>query len=749
MRKAGWKSVLLGLVFVGASLFAPALRAQPAPAEGAVRGRVLDAETGEPVPYTQVLLEEIGRSGTAGEDGRFEIVNLRPGAYTLETYRIGYGTLTRRVQVPPGDTLRLTLRVSPSAVRAGEVIVRGRRAEAEGLAEADVALEGAALRRHLGATIAETLDEEPGLAMRSMGPAPARPVLRGLGGERLLVLEDGGRTGDLSASSSDHALVIEPITAERVEVLRGPAVLRYGSNALAGVINVARGYVPTSRPADMEAELTTQAASVNRSYAAGLGLTAPAGPFAVQADGSVRRAQDLHTPAGVLDNTSLATYNASAGASLVESWGYAGAAGSYYQSDYGIPGGFVGAHPEGVSITLERYHLEARGAYLPSASLFDRIEARADYSRYHHKEFESDGLLGVEFGVVSYHGAVTAYTGAFGPFDEGAVGLWGAYRDYASGGLSSTPRSVERALAGFVYQGATWAPFTLKAGLRYDVRAVRPRHEFEADIGSVRDRTFGGFSACVSGAWQATGGLTTGLRLMRSLRLPGIIELYSEGPHLAAYTYEVGNPNLDAEKGYGAELFADYRSRRFTAGLAFYAYYITDYIFPRNTGEPSVVQVPIYQYTGATARMAGGEASARWQFTDALALDGTLSYVRGTLTETETPLPQIPPLQGALGLSYKWEALTLGATLRAAGPQNRVYTFLDPAVEGIAEAPTDGYAVLDLSAQYYFVGGGLLHTINFGVENALNTIYRDHLARVRIIMPEPGRNVTLLYRVHF
>ncbi len=733
------------LIIILASLAASSAAAQT----GAVIGRAVDAESGEPVPFTQILVEEAQRSDVADEEGFFEITLLRPGAYTLKSFRIGYEQMSRQISVPADDTLRLVLRLSNTSTTLGEIVVRGERDAGGQLAEADESLEGRLLRRRLGTTIAETLDDQPGLSMRSMGPARARPVLRGLGGARLLMLEDGMRTGDLSATSSDHAVAIEPLTAERIEVLRGPAVLLYGSNALAGVVNVERGYVPTSRPDGLHAELTTQAQSVNRGVALGASLQAPAGPLAMQADGSLRRAQNLHTPAGVLENTELTTYNGSLGMSRVTDWGYAGLAGSYYQSDYGIPGGFVGAHPDGVSITLERYHLEARGAFRPRASHIRRVEAEGAFNRYHHKEFEAAGILGIEFGVLSWNGKLTAYTQNLGPFSRGAFGVWGEYRDYASGGLSFTPRSNEIGAAGFAYQETRFNPFTLKAGLRYDLRLVIPEEETETDIGFIRKRTFGGVSASLAGSWRASSAFNAGLRLMHSLRMPGITELYSQGPHLAAYTFQVGNPDLRVEKGWGVEVFSDVQNGALAASLALFYNYFTDYIFPRPTGETSRVLLPIYRYSGARARMAGGEATAGWQLSDGFSLNGALSYVRGALLDTGTPLPAMPPLQGTLGLTYERKALTLSATARAAAPQNRVYTFPQTGAPGRAEAPTAGYVLLDVSAQYHITAAGLLHTFTFGIENALNTEYRDHLSRVRVIMPEPGRNAGLLYRVYF
>lgn len=736
-----WRASLGGALFLLLGLFAHPALAQTR--QGTVVGTVQDAETGEAVEFAQILLEEANRSTVSDVDGRFTLRFLPSGLFTLKAYRIGYKPLIRNVEVPAGDTLSLTLQMSSTTLAAGEIVVEGAREAAEQLADAALELEGQRLRQRLGTTIAETLEDEPGISMRSMGPAPARPVLRGLGGERLLVLEDGGRTGDLSASSTDHAVVIDPMTAERLEVVRGPAALVYGPNTLGGVINVIRDYVPTSRPDAVHFQLSAQAQSVNTGYAGGGSLLAPlGGALAIHADGSFRQGQNVSTPEGKLMNTELTTTNASVGGSLVQPWGYAGVAGSYYATEYGIPGGFVGAHPNGVNIDIERRHLESRAEVITPLVWIPRLEARGTYSRYHHQEFESDGSLGIEFGLLSYHGSLTARTAQYGPFRKGAIGLWGEYRDYASGGFSSTPPSIEWTLAGFAFQDIHFADFTVQGGLRYDLRSIQPGKETTSSlIGNIEERTFGGISASASALWHPVRILSIGITGMRSLRMPGIEELYSEGPHLAAYSFEIGNPMLERETGYGAEVFARYQNGHLNASAAAYANVIDDYIFPRDTGELNFrVHLPIFQYTGAEARMVGAEARASWQLLRRWAVECTASYVRGTLTDLDQPIPWMPPLQGKVGVQYGRRAFNAGVDLRLAGPQDRVGPF---------EESTDGYAVLDLFAQYHFTAGGLLHTLDFGVENVTDTAYRDHLSRVKSIMPEPGRNVKILYKMFF
>jgi len=733
---------LLGALMVLGGIWPSGVTAQPQrQSPGVITGAVHDADSHAPVSFTQVVLEELNRGTTSDANGRFELAGIPAGTYTLKAFRIGYEQIARRITVPSGDTVRVDIDMTSSAVSADGVVVEGDR-DSGTLADPALSVEGRDLRQHLGTTIAETLNDQPGIAMRSMGPAPARPVLRGLGGERLLVLEDGGRTGDLSAVSSDHAVVIEPMTAERIEIIRGPAALVYGSNTLGGVVNVVRGSVPSVRPDGLHAGMSVQGQSVNEGLSGGLMLTAPVGPLSVSMDGSIRQAGDLQTPAGKLGNTALSTYNASAGVSRIGQRGYIGGAGGYYYSEYGIPGGFVGAHPNGVDIRIDRKHAELRGEYLPRAAWLQRVEGRTQFSRYFHQEFESRDVVGVEYGILSGQASVVGYTAGLGPFTKGAVGMWGELRSVASGGLSFTPNAAEQTVAAFAFQEATVGAVSIQGGLRFDYRAVTPEHEKESRrVGFIRQRTFSGVSASLAGTWRPSRQVTAGLTLMRSLRMPGVEELYSEGPHLASYSFEVGNADLDSERGWGVEATARYAGTRASASLALFGNYIQDYIHPQNTGDTTYsVLLPIYQFRGATATMIGGEASASVPIGFGFGVEGSASYVRGTFTDSGDPLPFMPPLTGRTGLRYRNGPITLGLAARAATAQERLGAF---------EERTDGYVVFDAFGQFYLSTGNLLHTFDLTIENLTNAEYHDHLSRVKVIMPEPGLNLRLLYKVYF
>ncbi len=730
--------------FLSSLLFLLAAGLAPRPVQAqsvVVEVIVVSSENGDPVEFALVFLDEIRRTATTDIEGRFVLANIPVGEHTIMVSRIGFETLSRSIEVTGQDSFRVSLTMRPTVLSHEEAVVESDRMVGAAIVT-EQELKGEELREHLGTTIAETLNDMPGLSTRSMGPAPARPVLRGLGGERLLILENGSRTGDLSQTSSDHALVVDPLAAERIEIVRGPAALVYGSNTLAGVINVVKESISASLPNDVVGSATLQAQSVSSGIAAGFGVTAPVGSSLVMhASATAREAGDIRTPEGRLGNTELSTLTGEAGISWVGPRGYVGFSGSIYDSDYGIPGGFVGAHPNGVSLKVDREMAKYRAELLRPVRWVDRLEWDASWTRYFHQEFESNGSLGIEFGLITWRTKLTAFTNEVGIFHRGAVGVWAEHRDYVTGGFSFTPPTTERTFAAFVYQDAHLGNGVIEAGLRIDSRVVTPRTESVSDIGFIRQRTFGNVSASIMALQPIREGLSARLLAMRSIRLPGIEELFSEGPHLAAYSFEVGNPDLNGEIGTGFEAGILLDHDRVSGSASAFVNWFEGFIFPENTGELNFrVYIPIYQFSSVDARMFGGEGQVIVDLGSGLEWSSSLSWVRGTMTETGTPIPWTPPLKGRTSLVKEGSRFKWTASLRGASEQTRLGPF---------EEETGGYLVPDISGQVHFVRGGMLQTVTLAIDNVTDTTYRDHLSRVKSIMPEPGRNVRLLYRVHF
>ncbi len=745
---------------------------------GTVVGVVVDAASGRPLPAAQVRLLGVNRGDLTHDDGAFEFADLPAGRYTVSVQRVGYAAAERTVVLGPGGRGDVRVELAPSAARLAPVVVTGavgERREGEALRPTRV-VGGAELDRRLGETVAATLQSQPGVTMSSLGPATARPVIRGLAGDRVLVLEDGVRPGDLSSTSADHAVAVDPLTARQLEVVRGPNSLLYGPSALGGVVNVVRDEVPTSPLEHAHGAAIAQGASANRGATAGGYFAAPLGHLAgahlaARVEGSARRGGDLRTPLGTLRNTDLRTYGGAAGLALVGERGHAGVSLRGYGNDYGIPGGFVGAHPNGVDVRMRRSTVRAEaerrfdadgggprvlGVPLASARL------TAAYTDYGHRELEASGAVGTRFAQELGQAELVVRHGAAGRVASGAVGARVQWRGVATGGALRTPSTDDVSAAAFVVEEATLGRVRVQGGVRYDHARYEPRQRTFVRVGEqlfpTGPRTFGAVSGSLGALVDAGRGVQVGASAARAYRTPDFNELYSDGPHLAAYTYDVGNPRLGEETGVGGDLFVRVARPRLRAEAAGFVNALSGYVYPRNTGLLGRQGGrPLFQFTGRDALLAGADASAEWTARPALVVEGTLSYVRGRLRGAPDSLPAdpalglparrgsrdlplMPPLQGRLGARFERPRWFAGAGVRAAARQARL---------GDYETPTAGYAVGDLSAGLRLVLGARLHTLTLRVDNALDQEYRDHLSRVKAVLPEAGRNVSLLYRVAF
>lgn len=711
-----------------------------------IRGQITDIQTGEPIGWTNILIVETGRFTTSHEDGHFFLGNLIEGEFTVRTHRVGYESVTRKVNLTAGDTISLNIRLRASAFRSRAIEVIGERENGSEV-QVERRVDGRELRQQLGRTLAETLQNEPGMSQSSMGPAPARPVMRGLSGDRLMVLEDGRTTGDISTSSPDHALAIDPINSNHIEILRGPAALVYSPNAMAGVVNVVRGQIPTEIPNHFHGTASIQGETVNQGLSTGISSFGSIKNVGIRGDFGLRNATDIQTPIGKLQNTAIQNIHGALGASHVHDWGLYGASANFYRSSYGIPGNFTGSHPEGVKINLQRQQVDARFDRSMSFAFLRRIVAEYTFSHYYHEELEFDpatsrhDLIGSEYSLFTHTMNLRVFNDKSGPFDRGIFGGFAEISNFTAGGLTFTPETDEYNLAMYSYQQIRRGDWDIQLGARLDAASVRPVRPTQTSFGHRRQRDFVNASGGISAVYRLSNPLSTGVSVMRTVRMPGVEELFTEGPHLPAYSFEVGNPDLNEEIGHGLEWNIRFATDRFGFRNAWYVNHFSNYLYPRNTGQMSARRpLPIYQISGDEVRMWGAEWMMEVELSSVLSLDATVSYVEGTILATNEPLPFIPPLSGKVDLQYSNRKLTVGTSSRIARKQDRLGEF---------EEPTDGYIVFDAFAQYFFTRGNYLHTFSFTVENISDQTYRMHLSRVKSIMPEPGRNLKFLYRVYF
>jgi iron complex outermembrane recepter protein len=746
----------------------------PTEDRGVISGRVVDATTGEPLPGAAVRLRELGRGQATREDGTFRFERLPARAHTVAAQFIGYAPQEQRVQLPAGGTIHVEFALESTALELPGVVVTGMGRE-RGVADTyrpTAVLDGRELQRSLEPSLAETLRRIPGLHAVYNGPAASRPTIRGMGGDRVLVLEDGQRTGDMSTTAADHAVALDAISAERIEVVRGPAGLLYGSNALGGVINVLREEVPRSLPLDVTGTVTTSLQSMNDGVGGHALVLAPAGPIALRAEISGRQAGDTRTPEGVLPSSDLENLSLSAGGSAVGSWGFVGGSYRYFGSNYSVPGTFngeiiPGAHPDGVEIEMRRQVGRLQAAHLLGIGPFSAVELEANVTHYQHDEIEArndegGAILGARFdqlsGGVSLTGRHSHDLEAF--TTEGAVGLAVRGRDLvAAGGFTGTRSATEYALAAYAFEEFQLNRLRLQLGARYDFSSVSPLSNAPIVVGDrsipVEGRSFGNLSASAGLLYALRPGWTVGLTMARAFRSPSIEELYSDGPHLADYSYDIGNPELASEIGHGVDLFVRSTQRRLSLEAGVFANRVSNFVYYRPTGEldPRFRRFPVFAATSDDALFTGFDGRIQWQVISSFILDVTAGYVRATRIGDGDPLPAIPPFSANVEARFERRGFFVALGFDAAAAQERV-----PAANSSSqsapdlnqvEQPTSGYGLLNASAGIRLDHAGLLHSITLQGRNLTDAVWRDHLSRIKDVAPQPGRDVQLTYRVQF
>ena len=734
---------VLWAVVAGPFVFPGTGRAQEPEHEGEIEGVVRDVRTGAPLAGAFVAVVGSGTSAVTHGDGTFHLTGIAEGNYSLRVERLGYRSSI--IEVTVGDetaVVDIELVTSPIALQ-GMVVTStlSERGAAETWRPVSV-MAGDELQRSIRGTVAATLASMPGLAAASMGPAVSQPVIRGLSGDRVLMLEDGTPVGDASNSGADHTTGLDPTSARRIEVVRGPGALLYGGNALGGVINVIRDEIPSAVPHHLTGSAMLQSQTVSGSLGgSATAVFAVTERVPVRLEVTARTGGDLETPAGTLLNTGTDLWAGGAGSAYVAEWGSLGASFRGYRNDYGIPGGFVGGHEEGVRIEMERFASKFRAMVQEAPGFFQDIRIDATHTWYEHRELEPPDILGTLYVLQTASGDILGRHAGWGPFTAGAIGARLSWEDFGYGGSLYTPDTRRGKASLYFVEEVDLGSAQLEWGLRYDWTGADPLEgDRDSDIGEIRDRSFHSLSGSVGVLYNTDSGLTLGASAVRAFRVPDINELYSEGPHLAAYSFEVGNPSLEGEIGRGLDVFLRLESDRLRAEITGFYNDIRDYVYGEDTGRLSRVLLPVYQFRGNDAVFSGFEATLDLDAGRGLAFEAVASSVKGSLKETEEPLPLVPPLKGHLALKYERPGWFIRAESEMAARQDRVGEF---------ETPTDGYTVFNVAAGTRVTLGGRLHALTLSLDNATNAEYRNHLSRVKEIMPAAGRGLSASYRVVF
>lgn len=713
-----------------------------------ITGTISDTQTEAPVSFAYIHLEELNRTTTSNSEGYFELKNIPSGDYTLSIHRIGYKTQKREIELIVDLSLQIRLTPTILSSETVEIIASNNDLTGSSVGHVSKSISGASLRRDLGSTLANTLSNLPGVDQRSLGNSTTRPIIRGLGSERVIVLQDGLSTGDVSDQSADHSVSVDPIASSEIELAKGAAALQYGANAVGGIVNVVNNLISSNRPNSFSGSATLGGQSVNTSASGAANFSLPINDFVLNTHLNGRVGGDTNTPEGTIDNSQFATTNSSIGLSYVKDWGYIGASFGTYLSNYGIPPDPNG-HPDGVDIEMHKFNYAVKGEYLIGKPFLKTIEADFSINNYMHREFENPTSIGTEFGLVTTILQINVNHGALGIFKNGKFGISGETEDYSVFG-ASTPDANSYRIGAYLIENLHFGALNIEAGLRYDFVLNKPDEDDpNSDIGFIKAKDFQAISSSVNAWYELGKGFSVGTVILHSFRAPSLEELYSEGPHLAVFTFEIGNPELKPERGLAKEIFTQWQGKASTFRLALYHNDFSNFIYTRNTGRRNLrfPDLNNYQFTGTEARLYGFEVAGESKITNSLVAEASASLTIGEQDTTSLtgesgvePLPLIPPLKVNISLKYVKGGFEAGSRINLASEQNRTGNF---------ETETDGYVLTDLFSQYRFSSNKLLHTFSFGINNLFDVKYRNHLSIIKELNLEPGRNFSFLYRVYF
>ena len=701
-----------------------------------LRGTVTLGDSGKPVHNALITILQLKRTVDTDDDGKFEFHDVPAGKYDVVAHLDRVPDIVRSVDLSSGDAT-VDFQIELTGVREQVTVTAtgSEQAVSSSIQSVDV-LGSIELAKKSPVSLGEALDGELGIAKRSFGPGTARPVIRGFDGDRVLVLQDGNRIGGLGFESGDHAEPVDVLTVERVEIVKGPATLLYGSNAIGGVVNTVSGH--DSPHKGMNAFLTG-IGGTNGGHGGGSGgIEFGTDQWLFWGNGGGQRTGDYNTPIGRVENSFSREVSAAAGFGNYQKKGFFTFNYDFNKRRYGIPVDPAEVDPEVVELNPRRHSVEFRGGFRETGNFIDAGTFSVQYNDYKHSEIESlTGEIGTAFKNNTF-----LYQGVFDQKKTGRLsgrfGFWGMHRDFsATGEEALSPPAKQNSFAAFGLQTFDFERVSLQLGGRLENNRYNP--EPSAARGILPDRSFTGFSGAAGirvGTWN-NGSFVA--NYSHSYRAPAMEELYNLGPHPGNLAFEIGNPNLERELGNGIDFGIRHNSKRLRFEATGFYYHIKDFVFLAPTGDIED-GLTVAEYDQGTTRYAGTEARLDAAVHPAVWLNLGLDYVNAELTSTSTPLPRIPPLRARAGIEWRYKNLVLNPGVVMANRQDRIFT---------TETETAGYTVFNLSGSYLLAQKHAAHIISFNFFNMGDRLYRNHLSFIKEFAPETGRGLRVTYTLRF
>jgi len=751
---------------------------------GSIEGRVSLRRSGKPLHDATVMIVQSGETTTTDDDGNFRFTDVPVGMYDVMAWVSALTSETVLIEVRPGESTSVNIELEVSPIKQEiTVTATGQEQTAFESVQKVTSLDSFDLSDQMAPSLGEVLDNRPGLAKRSFGPGSARPVIRGFDGDRVLIMKDGLRIGSLASQSGDHGEPIDPTQIERLEVVKGPATLLYGSNAIGGVVNAISGHHELhERPHQgLRGHLSSVVGSNGGHFGTSVEAEYGTDHWLFWGGGGGQRRGDYDTPIGEMDNSKTRISNGMTGLGWYGQRFFA--SGEYLFADgrYGIPfaGEFhdhsgsegpdqefeqeEGQAPEeeelaDVDVSYRHHFVRATTGINQLGPAVESFKFSVSYTDWSHRELEVGPGDKERVGTI-FDNQQFVYRGVFEQARKGVLagsfGFWGMLRDYeAVGEEALSPPVDQNAFALFTLQEINLERVKLHLGARLEHTRYEPRgfvervHENGAgneeegesrELVSLPSRKFTGASAGIGARFSLWREGAFVANYTNSFRAPALEELYNFGPHIGNLAFEVGNPNLQRERSHGF----DFSLRQFGSGargeLNFFVYNIDDFVFLAPTGG-AVDGLIEAEFDQADSRYVGAEAGLDLRLIPSLWLNLGMDLVDAKITETDTPLPRIPPLRGRFGVDFRHQGFSIKPEMIVAADQDDIFQ---------TETRTPGYAVFNLKASYTLPQQHFTHHFSFNVFNIGDRLYRNHLSFIKELAPEMGRGVRFAYVMKF
>ncbi len=604
-------------------------------------------------------------------------------------------------------------------------------------------------------TIGETLALQPGITSTYFGPNASRPVIRGLDGDRIRILQNGVGTLDASGTSVDHAVSSDPLTIKSVEVVRGPASLLYGSSAVGGVVNVIDNRIPDVRlGSPVTGTVEGRYGSADSLRSGGAVVEGGHKGWNYHLDGFVRESEDLRIPGFArserlrqldpqpteaenrLPNSAGKADGGAFGGSYVGEKGWLGASVSGFNNRYGTV-----AEPD-VTIRMHQRRVDFAGEATEPFEKIKAIRFKLGLSDYKHTEYEGPDV-GTVFKNSGYDGRLEATHASLGPF-EGVVGFQSQLSNFSAlGDEAFLPPTETLVNSGFLFEEVKLGKFRFEFGARMDHQNVTSSDDPNFGPGQSRDFTTGSGSAGI--VYTPTEAWATALSLAYTQRAPNYQELFANGPHLATHAFEVGDATLGREHSLGLDLSVRKRTGFVTGSVGGFYNRFRNFIALSPTGALDPVNnLPVFTYGGVPAEFYGAEAEVLFHLIETkprqLHLELRGDWLEASNRDTGESLPRIAPLRFGGALIFKEGSFRARLEALRTDYQGRV---------AANELPTDGHTLLNFGLSYGFGTGQVRWEAFAKGSNLLDEEIRGHSSFLKDIAPQAGRGATLGLRASF